>query len=439
MEQPQALLDCELKLKIHDQDQEAMARLTDTALELKLRFGEVLTYSYRDIADINAEQYQVRLSFFGGANLLLFHLGKKYSDFVRLLIFQRNELIIADMLMNERVHRAGITAEVLVFFPDRQETLGPCELRLCDTALLIIPETTDPIRVPYSFLAEISEANYTVTIATEFGQMYSLSRMGRETEPFINLLSKLTNDLSVKAQTLLRELAPAVPPEAIHQAACLIREGRAAKRAALEQIDPALWKGLEQQLDAFGIRDEYLFLSTESMGQQCIGFKRELVAASASEYLWFLIPIPGNNLIAMEASSGPDSGRATYFFRILPRSEFKSLKPAQAAEKTDQILLEINRCMLAINFRREPIYLDDEKLQEPKYQKYLHSVRMIPGLKELRDSFVGRVFHRNKEQWEGDVKDLMSFNVSCGDDKKKWAKGDYESPDQSDENPEKGG
>lgn len=430
-EQPRTLLECPLKLQgFRGQDQEVIALLTDLTLELRPKYGDPLSYSYRDIAGILAEDYQVKLTIHGGDDLHLYHLGSKYSDFVRILIYQRNELIIADMLMRERVHKSGVSGDCSVHENDNQQPLGSCEFRLCDTALLIIPQQHEPIRVPYSFIADVNEDNYTLTINSELGEAYTLSRMGREFQPFTGLLSDLINGLSAKAQALLREIAPAASPAAIHQAARLLREGRAAKQGELEQIDPAIAKGLEQQLISFGIEHEYDFLSSlAETKQQCIGFKRELVAVNSSEYIWFLIPIPKSNIIAMEASSGPDSGRATYFFRIVSRAEFPGLDPDQVREMADRLVMEISYCMLAINFRREPIYLPEEKLDEPRYSKYLHSVRIIPGLAKLREHFVGRVFHRNTEQWENDVKELLQFNVSIDDDNPKWAKGDVETSD----------
>ena len=80
--------------------------------------------------------------------------------------------------------------------------------------------------------------------------------------------------------------------------------------------------------------------------------------------------------------------------------------------------------MLAINFRREPIYLPDERLKEPQYQKYQFAIQKIPALQELRQLFIGRVIHGTPEQWKNDVMDILKFNVSATDDNLKWKKGE---------------
>lgn len=439
MKQPQVLLECGVKFDFSRVGAgEAQARLTDAALELLPKHGNALTYSYRDIAQVQAHDYQVILAVEAG-ELRLFHLGRQYSDFVRILIFQRNELILTDLLMQEKVRRAGVAATCTGLADGGEEELGNCELRLCDTALLIIPEYAEPIRLPLSYIIGVSEEGYSLTIKSEAGD-YRLRKMGREFTPFSQLLSEARNELMAKAQGLLRELAPAVGATAIQQAAQLMGEGRAAKRGALDKIDPGIWKSLELQLDSAGIKQEYEFLSAATRSkEQCIGFKRELVAQAGTEYIWFLIPLPEKNLIAMEASSGPDRGRATYFFKIAPRSEFAKIKPQELAVQVDSLLTEINRCMLAINFRREPVYLADEKLLQPKYQKYRLAVNRIPELQMLRERFAGRIFHREPEQWEQDVKDLLSFNLAAADDKKVWAKSDMDTPEENSEEIENGG
>ena len=78
--------------------------------------------------------------------------------------------------------------------------------------------------------------------------------------------------------------------------------------------------------------------------------------------------------------------------------------------------------MYDINFRHEPIYLPDEKLDEPDYFKYKVALKRIPSLRLLRNLFIGRVIHSSQQQWEGDVMDLLRFNVNAQMDNEKWTK-----------------
>ncbi len=117
---------------------------------------------------------------------------------------------------------------------------------------------------------------------------------------------------------------------------------------------------------------------------------------------------------AADSEESPDKGgKATYFFRIASKDEYKNFKnQAELDKQVDTLIKTINRCMLSINFRREPIYLDEEKLEESQYKKYRLAVRSIPALQTLRQSFIGRVIHSSPKQWENDVKDLLKSNVT---------------------------
>jgi hypothetical protein len=124
----------------------------------------------------------------------------------------------------------------------------------------------------------------------------------------------------------------------------------------------------------------------------------------------------------MEAITGEEGGKATYFFRILKRSEIGKFNNNELNQKIDEFIKKINRCMLAINFRREPIYLPDEKLQEPQYEKYRYSIAKIQELQELRKLFIGRALHFSFDNWKNDVVSILNFNISEKDDGKRWEK-----------------
>jgi hypothetical protein len=68
--------------------------------------------------------------------------------------------------------------------------------------------------------------------------------------------------------------------------------------------------------------------------------------------------------------------------------------------------------MLDINFRREPIYLSDERLEEAEYVGYKTALQKIPSLRLLRKLYTGRAVHSSFEQWKSDVMDLLRFNLS---------------------------
>ncbi|MDI6848588.1 MAG: hypothetical protein QME69_02210 [Candidatus Saccharicenans sp.] len=413
---------------------DAKARLREENVSILPKFGEPLFFSLRDILEISEEDYKIHLSLTSKEKLTIYNLGYRYEDFLRVLSRLRNELLLKDMLMHETLRKTGVKAQFVYFDETGEEKQrGKCEPRLYETALVIIPEKGELIRIPYSDFAEIKEEDFTLAITTDFGEKLIFSGLGRQFDPFTKTLSSLINELSLKVQASLKELLPQADPSVIRRAARFMKEGKAAKRSDIESISPELWEELEKKLEIAGIKEEYDFLKSLAQKEKmCIGLKRGLLGDLTGEYIWFLIPIystnpeePGN-AVAMEATSEEGAGRATYFFRIASRLDYPNFKNLEDLHKAvDIILRKINRCMLAINFRREPIYLPDEKFNEPQYQKYRFTIAKIPALQILRHLFIGRVFHRSKEQWQEDTMELIKFNISLKNDEIKWKKGDY--------------
>ncbi len=268
---------------------------------------------------------------------------------------------------------------------------------------------------------------------TEVGEQMLFSKMGTEFEPFLKTLSNIYNELQDKGVSSLKTLFPTVDFVSLRKIAGVMREGKAAKRVDVEAINPKLWRELEKKIDSTGLNESYTFL--KGLAQQeriCIGFKRGLMDDLTGEYMWFLMPIYNRgekeigNAVAMEATEATgeeSSGKATYFYKIVSRKDYPNYRSLEELDKeTDKFIKRINRCMLDINFRREPIYLPDERLDEPTYFKYKIAVQRIPSLKLLRNLYIGRVIHATSEQWKSDVIDLLRFNVMTQDDFAKWKK-----------------
>jgi len=411
---------------------EAQVSLEEESLSILPKFGEPLYFSLRDILEISEGDYRIYLTLSSKEKLTVFNLGHKYEDFLRVLSRLRNEILLTDMLMHETLRKSGVEAEFVYFDESgKEKQRGKCEPRLYETALVVIPEKRELVRIPYSDMSEIQDEDFTLAITTEFGEKFVFSKIGRQFDPFAKTLSDLMNELSLKVQSSLKELLPEANPSVIRRAARFMKEGKAARRSDIESISPELWRELEKKLEVAGIKEEYKFL--ESIAQKekmCIGLKRGLLGDLTGEYIWFLIPIyninphePGN-AVAMEATSGERSGKATYFFRIVSRKDYPNFKNIDELHReVDNFIKRMNRCMLAINFRREPIYLPDERLNEPRYQRYQYAIAKIPELRELRRLFIGRVIHSSSEQWKEDVMDVLKFNISAKDDTKRWKKG----------------
>ena len=102
-----------------------------------------------------------------------------------------------------------------------------------------------------------------------------------------------------------------------------------------------------------------------------------------SLFFWFFFPLASGR-VAWEATTG--SGRATYFF--------------DAAAPVEQAIAHLTRGLALINFRREPVYLSDESLeQQQRFRRYAIGCRKLPDLRALRAAFRGRAIHTSIEAW----------------------------------------
>jgi hypothetical protein len=431
------VMECSLSYSLSDQSGqvtasgEARARVDEESLAISPEAGEALFFSLRDILEISEADYKIHLPLSSREGLTLFNVGYQYQDLLRNISQLRNEMLLKDILMNEKLRKSGVQAE-FVYFDEtgKEKQRGKCEPRLYETGIVLMPEKGELTRIPYSDISEFRGEDYTFTMTSEFGEKLILSKMASQFDPFRKILSDSINQLALRVQSWLKELLPEADPTIIRKAARFMREGRAAKRSDIESLSSELWKRLEMRLEVAGLKEEYGFLKSLSQQEKiCIGFKRGLLGDLAEDYIWFLIPIystnsqePGN-AVAMEAASEDGSGKATYFFRIVSRKDYPALKSIQDMHReVDNFIKVINRCMLAINFRREPIYLSDERLADPQYTRYKFAIQKLQALQTLRSLFIGRVIHSSLEQWKQDVADLLKFNVTTLDDSARWAK-----------------
>jgi len=402
-------------------------------LTLFPKFGDILPVHLRDIDQVETEDYRIVLSLSSKEKLALSSLGYCFEDFLRVLTDLRNEVIIKDLLMNEPVRKPDVNME-LTYRDDRgnERQNIPGKVRLYETGMVIIPYKAEILRVPYSDILNVSEENLSVKVSTELGEQFLFQKMGSEFDPFLKEFLRAYNELQSKAVNSLKTLFPTIDSLSLRKIATIMKEGKAAKRTDIEAINPKLWQELEKRIALAGLNESYTYLKELARQQKmAIGFKRGLMGDLTGEYIWFLVPIYDadekdfGNAVAMEATEPTgetSSGKATYFFRIMNREVYPNSSLEERDRETDKLVKTINRCMLAINFRREPIYLADEKLDEADYSKYRTAVKKIPLLQVLRSLYIGRVIHASPDQWKSDVIDLLRFNSKTQDERAKWEK-----------------
>ena len=463
-------MEVDVNYKLYDDESniktegEAKATLDEKYLTLIVMFGEPMLFAYTDIVGITDYEYKVDIFLTSKEKLNLWGLGYQYEDFLFQLYKLRNELILKYLLMQESLLQGGFEAQYTKLDPNGQTSqIGSCEVRLYDTAMLVLPQKNEPIRLPYCYISNVNKQNYKLTITIENFEKIELTRLGQNFDPLAKALSDAINKMILRTQLNIKELIPEAPPTVINKLAALMKDGQAAKRKEIEQQSPDFWRRLTKRIDEAGLTTEYEFLnSLAAKDQVCVGIKRGLMGDLTGTYIWMLFPLLSletnrlSNTIALEAFNTQDNTEenkgqsttnagseiaietnqtpnekqkpattgATYFFRATGREEYSQIRDEDLTKKLDSFIKNINRSMIEINFRREPIYLTDNQLESTEYTQYRFAIAKIPSLKTLRDQFIGRVIHASQEQWKTDVNSLLAFNAKSIDDKEKWSKGD---------------
>lgn len=409
---------------------EAGAVLNEEGLHLAPKLGDALFYSYREIQSLSAVDYRIVLALDSGETLILNQIGYYYEDFRRVLIRMRNETLLSDLLMNEPLCFSCPEAEYRYLDETGTHHGGRCEARVYQTGIVILPESGELLRIPFGEFAAVTAEDYRIVIKTEYREEVAIYQMGRVYDPFNKALAAAIEGLSAKVRGLLTDLFPEASPAAIRSLTPLMKEGKSVSQSGLEAILPGAWKILEDRLNAANLKDSLQYLASLTKCELYAGVKRGLMGDLTGEYLWFLIPIYHNdprqpgNAIALEAAAGDGAGKATYFFRIKPREVYaRGLIDGELNGDIHALVKQLNRAMLAVNFRREPIYLSEERLKEAANLRYKTAVQKLPSLQLLRDLYIGRVIHTSPEQWRNNVLDLLKFNVSTINDGEKWRKG----------------
>lgn len=408
------------------------ARLTMDAASLGLTGprGKTRYIPLRDILETRAAEYTVIIALSTSEKLTISQLGHDFENFQRELSQRIRDLTLTDLLMQEPLKMGELHAAYrYIDAAGAEKQAGNCELRIYQTALIVVPELNIPMRLTFSEISAVINESYSVEIQTENSGKYIFTQLGRDLEPLTSVLGEQIRSMDLQVQALVKELMPGASMPAIRTLATLMKEGRAARRRDIEAVGPGLWAQLELQLTGTDGGDEYSFLKSIGQAQDiCIGVKRGL-KADEGNYLWFLVPVfdtdptkPGNAVI-MEAISAEGESRATYVFRMVSRKDYPSFKTiGELQSQMADFIRTVNHALIAINFRREPIYLTDEMLVRPQYEKYRYSIARIPELRALRRLYIGRVMHSTQEQWRADIKDVLSFNVKTQDDTLPWVK-----------------
>jgi hypothetical protein len=423
-------------------------------LTLVPQTGPPLVLDLGDIDLFAPAEYELALTLYTGKKILLHQFGKTFQNLSHDLLEAYRARLVQCLLLEDLEELARFDGVAQLESSERPFT-SPAEFRLYRSNLAVLPTAATGFQWRLAEIDSIvfDEARYAVTLEAG-GERLILTKLAKRTREFTERLQEAATQLTEQAAGTVHNLFPFLTPDQFQQIARLMKEGHAAPLAKLQAVHPkielalvgnvvdarlrpyfdALMKHVpagflytgfklirkeeegEPEAENAAARDQVAPEAAAPVGESAEESAQEPAEeASSAEKTeeeqpilhWFFFPLakePGAaqpaNLVAWEATS--KTGRATYFFRLLPAEQAGALAdPAKASAAVDAAIRQLNRALVLLNFRREPIYLSDDKLDiQPRYRRYAIACRKLPELRRLRASFLGRAIHTSPAAWQ---------------------------------------
>ncbi|MGH2724302.1 MAG: hypothetical protein ACRDI0_08555 [Actinomycetota bacterium] len=347
--------------------------VTEAELAIVPEGGAPLHIALVDIEDVHDDDYTLRLTDHTGARYELSMLGSAYGQVQADLRKRRDAALERDLLL--RGVNLRDTYPGKLFDADGPH---PVELRLYEDLLVVVPERGTMFGVPFSFVdaVEWDPELYQTHVVTDDGRRLVFGHLAKRSEEFRDELRRLLEELSGRTAATLAGLLPDTGPEPLSRLAERMRDGRAAQERVIAEIDPSAWPRLEEA----AARTEDLRASYQRLkamappGWTAFGVKAVRSEGSGDEAadLWYFCPLSREgrpaNAVAQEVASA--SGHATYLFRLMEPARFAALDGRALAKEVVRGIARLNRALLLLNFRREPIYLPEEQIASGPHARY---------------------------------------------------------------------
>ena len=407
--------------------------------------GVPLLFDLGDVDRLAEHDYELSLALYGGSQLKLHQFGKAFQNLAAEIHAAYRDRLVRCLLLGDlpEVARFDGAVQASGAGGSPPET---AEIRLYQTNLAVLPRTAAGFQWRLSDIEAVrfDDSAYSWLIDSDRGRL-TVSRLAKRTGEFGDRLRELMATLSRLGAQSVAALFPFLDPERLQKVNTLMREGRAVAVAELETIDPrirgaligkAVDAALKPYFEALAervpgaswysgfklVREEADLLGPPSPESLATPDTSNVVGEAASRsgngeaepLYWFFFPVCSDpsarqaDTLAWEASSR--SGRATYFFRIATGGDSQSAAPPphNTSLEVASAVRDINRALVTLNFRREPVYVPDDTLaSEKRLRHYAIAVRRIPELARLRRAFIGRAIHSSFPAWQSQIDAIL--------------------------------
>ena len=367
-----------------------------------------IAFDLGDVERAVKHDWDFELVLFTGRRVQLKQFGAAFSTMSEELLAAWRDRTVRCLLLEDlgEVARYSATAGL-------NSTPTPSEIRLYKSNIAVLPLDGAPIQWRLAEVDSVSfdEAAYTVTLESA-GDRLTIAKLAKKTDEFRGNLEGSLADLRTHEAEALHNSFPFLDPDQLQQLIQAMPEGRSVSLAKLKEIhaklpDAVITQGVDELLRPYfdalrkrstgdGAMTGFKFIrpGEEKSDEENEGAESTEPAAEGEDkdgkqalFFWFFFPLQGER-VAWEATTG--SGRATYFF--------------DAPAPVEESIKHLTRGLALINFRREPVYLSDESIeQQQRFRRYAIGCRKLADLRTLRAAFKGRALHTSLEAWTSQV------------------------------------
>jgi hypothetical protein len=401
--------------------------------------GPAIAFDLGDIDLFEAAEYELRLVLADGHTVRLAQFGKSFQDLVRQVGEAYRNRLTRCLLVSDLDEVARYSGHVHLESASRRCD-GPAEIRLYESNIAILPHAAVGFqwRLAEVEAAEFDESSYALVLVRR-GERLSIGRLAKRTGELAERIRERVTALNERSARALRAVFPFLSSEQFRRVACLMREGGSAPIAQLRPIHRLIESSLLERVVDGALRPYLRELVGHGQpdawhaGFKVVRREAEMEAEPGGEVaadpvepgdgegeatvveeetaaepavldagdglevlFWFFVPMDGGRHVAWEATSR--GGRATYVFRL----------PGCLPDEVARGLGDLNDGLVALNFRREPVYLKADTLEsESRYRHYAVAARKLPELAAVRQAFVGRAIHRSLPAWRKQLGALL--------------------------------
>ena len=409
---------------------DATLKLDDTGLTLAVGGGRPIRAGYRDLSLIAIQQSTALLVLGDGPDAMRWMLdrfGDKLGPMVRELRERRLKQRLSDGLVQVPDDPAELfefdwkpTASPLGPGPDGPAVpvagVGQFVIHPWGFVVCPVDERTAWVHYRRASIAKVTETSPgEVTVDGTPGTL-TLRGLGQASRRLHDTLEKLRDGAFDDAAGFVEQLLPDAPFGLRQKAGELLVDGRPTRP---QEFGDAGWPTLETAVlgePTFADSYESLCSTAGAAAPRWVAMSPE-DPGSANEKIWFLIAMPGN-LVALELVTA--GAHATYFFRVMPRAQYKGEPPEKLGIAAEQAVRDVSEALVDCRFLREPMALPADQLRLPKYLRYRLALAVLPSLAWARARFVARIVHRDPASWSAAVADLIRWHGSTQDEAAEW-------------------